>query len=565
MSGSPEELLRGALEKIVFFECRVDQLNAELVAARSAAARAHEAAASSRRRETELESALAQARGSESQASAERAELIDRVRLLEAERERFLSGMVERARVSGAPTHAEGESGEQADLAGFIAELRAEIVRLHAWKAAAQAAGYSGDDLGGTVQREPTQLRSLGAAAEAVPALAARFEQAGRIGVSQNAARALPAGLATRSERALYEGALDDLASADPAVRRRAAGRLQVLGARSSAPLVAAALGREPEAEVKVALLAALAAVPEPGAADLVTREIGDARPAVRAAALDAVYSLAGANAVPRLTEAFADVAPLVRRRAALLLGFCQTESAEDALAAALSDRDAGVARAAAAALSGRPSAKAQAALVKALARGPEAVRATAARGVARWAAEKVDASAPDIERRAAARRISERLRELDPAALRGAVTKVSAERSVAPVRARAVAPNIAVNAPAPAVAPAAPAAATARAPQPKVATRAVATRTQPSRAVRAAAGSQPARSARTVATATLAPPAPALSEAVMVELRGALRGRTPSEVADALAAPVQEVEAALRTLVAQGAAVPRGPRFYVS
>jgi hypothetical protein len=35
--------------------------------------------------------------------------------------------------------------------------------------------------------------------------------------------------------------------------------------------------------------------------------------------------------------------------------------------------------------------------------------------------------------------------------------------------------------------------------------------------------------------------------------------------VAEALAAPVQQVEAALRALVAQGAAVPRGPRFYVS
>ncbi|HET7753062.1 MAG TPA: PBS lyase, partial [Anaeromyxobacteraceae bacterium] len=187
MSGSPEELLRGALEKIVFFECRVDQLHAELEAARSGAARAHEAAASSRRREAELESALAQARAAESQASAERAELLDRVRLLEAERERFLTGMVERARVNGAPANAESETGEQADLAGFIAELRAEIVRLHAWKAAAEAAGYRGDDAARTVAREPTPLRSLSGQSEAVSALAARFEQAGRIGVPETA------------------------------------------------------------------------------------------------------------------------------------------------------------------------------------------------------------------------------------------------------------------------------------------------------------------------------------------------------------------------------------------
>ena len=40
VSGSPEEILRGALEKIVFFECRVDQLESELRASRATAARA---------------------------------------------------------------------------------------------------------------------------------------------------------------------------------------------------------------------------------------------------------------------------------------------------------------------------------------------------------------------------------------------------------------------------------------------------------------------------------------------------------------------------------------------
>jgi hypothetical protein len=75
--------------------------------------------------------------------------------------------------------------------------------------------------------------------------------------------------------------------------------------------------------------------------------------------------------------------------------------------------------------------------------------------------------------------------------------------------------------------------------------------------------GGGEARAAAVVAVAEA--PAPALSGAVLGELRGALRGCTSAEVAEALSAPVQQVEAALRALVAQGAAVPRGPRFYVS
>ena len=42
----PEEFLRSALEKIVFFECRVAQLEAELGAARTTAERARGDAAS---------------------------------------------------------------------------------------------------------------------------------------------------------------------------------------------------------------------------------------------------------------------------------------------------------------------------------------------------------------------------------------------------------------------------------------------------------------------------------------------------------------------------------------
>jgi hypothetical protein len=165
---------------------------------------------------------------------------------------------------------------------------------------------------------------------------------------------------------------------------------------------------------------------------------------------------------------------------------------------------------------------------------------------VARWASEKVDVAAPELERRAAARRIADRLRELDPAALRGAVTKVAGEKAAVPVA-------VARARPAARVEPIAAAATASPAPR----TGAPQTRGNAQRPAAAAAAK--------VAVATLEAPAPALSEAVIVELRGALRGRTTAELASVLEAPVTQVEAALRALVAQGAAVPRGPRFYLS
>src|SRR5512147_2139985 len=142
----PEGILRSALEKIVFFECRVSQLESELAAARTTAERARADAAEARRRETELAQALAAERGARGDAQARTDDLAERVRLLEGERERLLGGLVDRARVGGAAgaDGAPGPDADGADLAGFIAELRAEIVALRAWKAEAEAAGLRG-------------------------------------------------------------------------------------------------------------------------------------------------------------------------------------------------------------------------------------------------------------------------------------------------------------------------------------------------------------------------------------------------------------------------------------
>jgi hypothetical protein len=416
----PEVLLRGALEKIVFFECRVSQLDAELTAARAVIVREKEAVAASRVREVELETLLAQARSELATMKSRSVELEERVRLLDAERARFLSSLVERAQVAGAPSDNGGEAqGEQADLAGFIAELRSDIERLKLWKAAAEKAGITIDD--GAWPEHSTPVPP-------VSTLAARFEKAGRLGMAEGETDRMKEQLATRAERSLYETSMEDLATADPGRRKRAADCLRALGSPAAAPLVAVALGRESDPTVKAALLSALAALGEPSAAALALREIFDSRPEVRAAALDAATALAKDQAEPALLGALGDASSLVRRRAVLLLGFMPGASATDALAAMLSDRDPGVARTAALSLSGRPDIRAQSALTKALDHREPAVRRCAADAVARWSGEMVDPNSPPIELRRAARRIADKLAKLEEGALRKAVISVPAE-----------------------------------------------------------------------------------------------------------------------------------------
>jgi len=506
LSGNPEELLRGALEKIVYFECRLAQLEAELKAARDLAVREKEAAAHAREREALAASALSEARGALEGKRRAGEELAERVRLLEGERERFLAGLIDQARIAGTG----GEVSEPADLAGFIAELRAEIEQLRPFKEAAERAGLAVSAKAAAPEPSPAGLLDL----------AERYEEAGRIGLTRRDAAELEGALESRAERSIYEASMDDLASADARTRKRAADTLRAMGHKSSAPLVAASVGRERDPDVKAALLSALAELSEPAAAEIAARELSDPRPAVRIAALEAVAALAGPEAGARLVAALGDRSPSVRRRAVLLLGFVRGPTADEAIASALADHDAGVARAAALALSGRPTAEAQGALARALDHAQEGVRRTAAEAVARWAGEPVRAELPAEERRRAARRIAGKLAALDCAVLRDAVV---------------------------ASAPAAPFVAPASAPVRAAAPRAGDGRAAP--AVRAA-------------VAVLEPEAAGGSpteDAVLLEVRSALRGRTLNEIAGL----VPGGAAALEALAAKGAVVRRGQRYF--
>jgi HEAT repeat protein len=541
----PEGLLRSALEKIVFFECRVAQLESELAAAKSAAERARGEAAGVRRREVELVQALAGEKGARAEAERRATEGEDRVRLLEAERERLLGGLVERARLEGAP----GSSGApapdegQADLAGFIAELRAEIESLRAFRAAAVAAGY-GEGASISERKAPEPAVS-------VAELGGRFDAAGRVGVSEGDRAHLAELLATRADRALYERSMGDLSAADAGKRLRAVRALEALGSRAAAPLLAAALGREAEAEVKGALLAALARFKEPFAAELADRELADPRPAVRVAALEALATVGDGRAPERLAAALADASPVVRRRAALLLGFTAGERAVEALAVALCDQDRGVARAAAAALSGRPSARAQAALARGLEHPDLSVRRAAATALGRLAGEEVDADGTASARRASSRRIAERLASMDAEELRAAVLR-SAET------ARATAERVM--------------AATARGAgkvENRVPVGTSSTSTSTTTSTTTTTTTKAAAPAIRTAVAVVDAPAPApgaqdLEPRVVAELRAALRGATEAHLSSILGAPAARVEAALAALGARGAVERRGTRWFV-
>ncbi len=551
----PEGLLRSALEKIVFFECRVSQLESELAAARAAVERSRGEGGASRRREVELEQALAAERGQRGEGDRRAAEAEERVRLLEKERERLLSGLVDRARIAGAPgaSGAHAEEDGQADLAGFIAELRAEIESLRAFKASAIAAGFGGAPAearyGGDASRAPREAAHGMDRPATVAELGGRFDAAGRVGVSSGDTSRMKELLGTRADRALYQRSMEDLDAPDAGRRLRAVHALEALGSRAAAPLLAAALGREPEAEVKAALLAALARLKEPFVADLAERELGDRRPAVRVAALEALAAAGDFRAAERLAAALSDESALVRRRATLLLGFSRGERAEDALAIALCDTNRGVARTAAAALSGRPSAHAQAALARGLEHADLSVRRAAATALGRLSGEMVDADGPVSARRASGRRIAEKLaamggEELRAAVLRSTATaRATAERVIAATATRITT-----------------ATATATA-TPTATTTATATPTTTATATAAAA----ARAVRTAVAVVEAPAAGDLEPRVVAEIRAALRGCTPDGLASVLGAPPARIETALAALAARGAVERRGTRWFMS
>jgi hypothetical protein len=401
-SPTPADLLRAALEKIVFFEWRLSELASELSAAqtRSAAseaarARAEEATASAEQRArsarmqtAELESERARmaallARPSHgtadtaaleaerTRAAALQASLDEANRELAraaSERERWLSEMVAQARSSGeAP----------AALAQFISELRSEIIALRAHKAEADrlltAAGVAPPMLEEVApapkpEREPDAVEEarklwaegrLGsgnglAAAGDVRLSAPNPEPAATTHFARpsSAPTAPPQPRPGTAARALADQCLRNLSARDPSRREQAARHLIALPLPAAAPALANALGIERDSKARAQIAKALLACGGEGAADIVIGlQATTEPPLVRMAAAEAL-SAVPSRAREALQTAASDPAPAVRRRAAALAA---AEGFSDLLARLENDEDASVRAATGAAQSEAP------------------------------------------------------------------------------------------------------------------------------------------------------------------------------------------------------------------
>ncbi len=528
----PEEFLRGALEKIVFLECRVSQLNAELTTERAAMLREKEAAAVVRAREVELEMLLAQARSTESTMKMRIIELEERVRLLESERELFMAGFVDRAKVVSAPGKDDDENpAEQTDLAalaGFIAELREKIEQLKLWKSAAQKAGIAIEE---SCVSQPSK------SIPTISSIADHFEKAGRLGTVTNETNRIKEQFATQAEHSLYQTSMRDLESIDPVCRKRAADCLRALGSQAASPLITAALDQESNPEVKVALLRALEKVGEPSAVTLAIREIADQHPEVRAAALDTTAALAKEHAQSALVGALSDSSSFVRRRAVLLLSFIPGSTVTDSLTSMLSDPDQSVARVAALALSGRPDLKAQSALVKALNHEELVVRRCAADAVKSWSGEVVDPDASSVERRRAVRKVTDKLTKLDEVTLRKAVMQ-------APIGAATADRRSTFN--------------RIQEPSPFIPIASKQNNTETDKTVIVKHTSVPVVPVPEEKHSTL-------EDSLIGEIRTSLRGRTAEELSHLINAELPAVTELLTMLVKKGTISQRGPRFFMS
>jgi hypothetical protein len=388
---SPADLLRAALEKIVFFEWRLSEVSAELAAAQSRAAAAEAGRARAEEAAATAEQRARAARMQASELESERGRLaallsrpgrgeIDPA-ALEAERERAarLQASLDEARRDLARAAAERErwltemaaqardSGEApAALAQFISELRGEIIALRAHKA-------ESEKLLAQAGIQPPALEEP-AAAPPVPRESGPVEEArklwaeGRLGPAERSlpppspipaptthfARPtdprLPVGAAAR---ALAEQSVRHLAARDAARREQAARHLAACPFPGAAPDVAAALGAEQDPKARAQLARALVACGGEGAADIVAGlQASSEHPLVRMAAAEAL-SAVPSRARQALAVAAADAAPAVRRRAAALAA---AEGVEEVLERLAADEDASVRAAVSAARTEAPS-----------------------------------------------------------------------------------------------------------------------------------------------------------------------------------------------------------------
>ncbi|RKH73974.1 HEAT repeat domain-containing protein [Corallococcus aberystwythensis] len=657
----PDALLKSALEKIVYFEARAQQLHGELASARDELSHLREDLTEAHQRELDLRRELAELEVKSGRAQTEREELSRVNQALRLERDQLMAKLLDASRI-----HSSGQARALADddadelgfdLASFISQLRSEVILRG--DVPAVRAPYSGPAVPLKKSPEPivpwaerpappiptrSHAGTSGAADSSglspVAREAQRLHSEGRLRVSAEQMAELSGHTGSTTDETLFGFSVRELSAADAAARVRAAERLKALAHPAAAPALAAALHAETDATAQVALVQAFAGLCREEGASVVSPLLSSPVPEVRIAALKALLVLAPKDAAPHLAQAMKDSDRSVRRRASLLALGLEGETARRLGEDAIHDTDPEVRALAALALGAGRGENARTLLLSALDDAEARVRKAAAQSLSRILGHDVSAvvALDDAHRRREIRRLA----TLPVKPVRATLEP----KPVEPVRVVAVAPElaqpVAVNAAQPVaqsaqplpsipahavpvsladvaantsqwtaapmaapalavatvgVARAAPVAMHAAAPVPArvanggpvsfasgpslppsrpmapvpPAPAPPAARKTPVQAALVAMGAPPPARAPAPSTPPPVPPkrgpspVEALCGAMLQEVRVAVRGRSLAELTSGLSAPAELAQEAVALLVARGAIVRRGHKYFAA
>ena len=248
------------------------------------------------------------------------------------------------------------------DLAEFIAELRAEVLRLGQANAELRSQLEEAPRTSLLPETEPSETTALPA-----PSV---VEECGGDAPTQAPIAAIEA------KDPSLAPAIEGLWSADPAVRHRSAASLSQNNSDEARRALASALPLAEGIEEQIHLLSQLGRAGGLDDEDAILPYLRHDNPTVRATALNTT------SAVALLEECAADPDPYVRRRALIRWAQLAPDEARGGLTKAIHDDDPGVRRAACAALAGHAPTSAVMALLYAVDDPDPAVRNAAVRSL---------------------------------------------------------------------------------------------------------------------------------------------------------------------------------------
>ncbi|WP_342378392.1 HEAT repeat domain-containing protein [Myxococcus stipitatus] len=426
----PDALLKSALEKIVYFEARAEQLLSELGSTREEMEHLKRELAEKHQRELELRREVAELGVRVGRAQAEREEAVRLTQALRGERDQLMDRLLDASRLRASTQVRDPEDDDLGfDLASFISQLRSEALLGGETGRVGPSVKVPGRavtvPLAATVAKAVVPLAPSAPVAVVQPELLAplleglspvareaqRFLQAGRLGVSsaQLAELSGQGGLGAATDETLFGFSVRELSAPDSAARVRAAERLKALSQPAAAPALASALHAETDPVAQVALLQAFAALCRDEGAQVVSPLLASPVPEVRIAALKALLTLAPRDAAPHLAQAMKDPDRSVRRRASLLALGLEGETARRLGEEAIHDADSEVRSLAALALGAGSGENARTLLLEALGDREPRVRKSAAQSLSRILGQDVSSvvALDDTHRRREIRRLA--------------------------------------------------------------------------------------------------------------------------------------------------------------